>query len=72
LTRRKIESMHDLSHYDYVFNCTGVGAADLVDDRSIEPTSGHVLRVWAPWINQAVIVDLEDGNISGPSYVIPK
>ena len=70
LIRKKVESLHDVSGYDYIFNCTGCGAAGLVDDRSLEPVSGHVLRVSAPWLNQAMI--METGDDYNPIYLIPK
>ena len=71
MIRRKVESLRDLAaSYDLVVNCTGVGAAQLVGDRSVVPTSGHVLRVRAPWINSAMgAVVNEDGDFA---YIIPK
>ena len=71
MIRRKVESLRDLAaSYDLMVNCTGVGAAQLVGDRSVVPTSGHVLRVRAPWINSAMgAVVNEDGDFA---YIIPK
>jgi D-aspartate oxidase len=33
------------SNYDYVINCTGLGARDLCGDMNVYPIRGHVLRV---------------------------
>jgi hypothetical protein len=45
LMKKRVNSMSELSNYDYVINCCGAGAKHLVGDCNIEPTSGHVLRV---------------------------
>lgn len=70
MIRRKVESLHDLAaSYDFVVNCSGAGAAQLVGDRSVVPTSGHVLRVRAPWINSAMGAVVDNGDFA---YIIPK
>ena len=69
LIRQKVDSLHDLTtSYDLMVNCSGHGAAQLVGDRSVVPTSGHVLRVRAPWINSAMGVFDKDRF----AYIIPK
>ena len=46
LIQKKLRNLDELVHdgYDFVINCTGVGARFLVNDVNIRPISGHVLR----------------------------
>ena len=37
---------------DYIINCTGIGARDLVSDQNVFPISGHVLRYILSIISQ--------------------
>ena len=58
-----------LEGYNLVINCSGAyGARDLMNDETITPVSGHVLRVKAPWINASVGYADKDGD----TYIIPK
>ena len=43
--QKRLRNLDELIHeeYDFVINCTGVGARFLVDDTNIRPISGHVL-----------------------------
>ena len=43
--QKRLRNLDELIHeeYDFVINCTGVGARFLVDDANIRPISGHVL-----------------------------
>jgi hypothetical protein len=36
----------DLSKYDVVFNCLGLGAGKFCDDPLIKPARGHMIRVF--------------------------
>ena len=48
----KVNNLSELSSYDIVINCTGIGAAQLVDDPMLYPAAGHVVSVKAPWVTQ--------------------
>ena len=65
---KRVRDLEELSGYDYVFNCSGIGAASLFGDDTLEPVSGHVLRVRAPWVNTAMFLK-ESAQKS--AYVIP-
>ena len=43
--QKRLRNLDELIHeeYDFVINCTGVGARFLVNDTNIRPISGHVL-----------------------------
>ena len=47
-----VNSMSELTDYDIVINCTGLGARELANDTNVYPSKGHMLLVDAPWINQ--------------------
>ena len=63
---RKVDKISELSSYTVVVNCAGLGASQLVEDESVEPLRGQVMRVRAPWVKRMVLDDRDDGN-----YVIP-
>ena len=67
--KKRVTDPRELSGYDYVFNCSGIGASRLFGDDTLEPVSGHVLRVRAPWLNTAMFLK-EAAKKS--SYVIPR
>ena len=48
--QKRLRNLDELIHeeYDFVINCTGVGARFLVNDTNIRPISGHVLSKWSP------------------------
>ena len=50
IEQRKILSFDELSSYDIVINCTGLGSSDLLDDKMTFPIRGQVVKVEAPWI----------------------
>ena len=66
VAQRKIQKISELSSYNVVVNCTGLGSNRLVEDKSVQPLRGQVMRVVAPWLKRMVLDDEEDGN-----YVIP-
>jgi glycine/D-amino acid oxidase-like deaminating enzyme len=50
---RKIRSLDEIcgsGAFDAVVNCTGLGAMELLGDKTLRPVRGQVLRVRAPWI----------------------
>lgn len=62
----KVASFSDLLPYkfDFVVNCTGIGARFLCNDEELVPIRGQVMKVSAPWENQFFLVDND-------VYVIP-
>ena len=45
--QKRLRSLDELVHegFDFVINCTGVGARFFVNDTNIRPISGHVLSI---------------------------
>ncbi|KAK5640369.1 hypothetical protein RI129_011180 [Pyrocoelia pectoralis] len=54
---KKINDFEELSHYDLVVNCTGLGAPLLTGDTKMTPIRGTVSRVVAPWQFHSVMED---------------
>jgi D-amino-acid oxidase len=52
-----------------VVNCVGLGARDLVDDDSMEPIRGQIVRVRNPGIERFV---LDEQNPEGVTYIVPR
>ncbi|KAJ7374087.1 hypothetical protein OS493_009418 [Desmophyllum pertusum] len=51
IVKKTIDSLEELAGlYDVVVNCPGMRARELVNDVSMDPVRGQVLRVYAPWI----------------------
>ena len=44
IVNRKVESLSELSGFDVVVNCAGLGARDLVGDRELHPLRGQVVQ----------------------------
>jgi D-amino-acid oxidase len=65
--RKKIENFEELSNFDIVVNCTGLGSLDLTKDTKMHPIRGQIIRVNAPWAYTVFSDDSDDGN-----YIIPK
>ncbi|HET7271933.1 MAG TPA: FAD-dependent oxidoreductase [Rubrobacter sp.] len=66
--------VHTLSSLDdvdasVVVNCAGLGARDLVDDASMEPIRGQIVRVRNPGIGRFV---LDEENPDGVTYIVPR
>ena len=60
----KVKSLDELSGYDVIINCSGIGARELVGDENIIPVRGQVIKVAAPGVKNA--------KFSFPgTYVIP-
>lgn len=58
-------------------NCTGLGAASLagVDDRTVFPMRGQVVKLHAPWIKEGYtrqVGSLDGGEGGQRTYVIPR
>lgn len=67
--RRKIKHLDELSGYDAIVNCTGLGSRELVGDTQMYPIRGHVVRVKAPWVVHHIEGVVSDHN--RPAYIIP-
>lgn len=52
-----------------VVNCVGLGARDLVDDASMRPIRGQVVRVRNPGLRRFV---LDEENPEGVTYIVPR
>ena len=63
---QRINDLEELSDFDVVVNCSGLGANQLVGDETVQPLRGQVMRVWAPWLRICLLDDEDDGN-----YVLP-
>ena len=50
--QKKVKDISELSSYDIVVNCTGMGSVELVGDTSIYPVRGDAVIIKAPWIKQ--------------------
>jgi D-amino-acid oxidase len=66
--RRTLSSLHEVDA-DVVVNCVGLGARDLVDDVSMEPIRGQIVRVRNPGIGRFV---LDEDNPEGVTYIVPR
>ena len=55
--QKRLRNLDELIHeeYDFVINCTGVGARFLVNDTNIRPISGHVLSKWFIFITYSEV-----------------
>lgn len=52
-----------------VVNCSGLGARELVGDRSMRPIRGQVVRVRNPGLNRFL---LDEANPDGVTYIVPR
>ncbi|XP_050422325.1 D-aspartate oxidase-like [Adelges cooleyi] len=69
---RKIHSFDEIcDDFDFIFNCAGLEAARLCDDKELVPIRGQILRVKAPWVDKFyyddfdtyIIPSIEDGTV---------
>lgn len=68
MERRNIKMLHQLAEegYDLIINCSGLGARELVADKTMTSIRGQVYRVKAPWAMHCILVDDDACN-----YIIP-
>ena len=72
ITKRKIESFAELSTYDIIINCTGLGARELACDGSMEPARGQIVVVKATTPRQVNgIYHYKNLNLGKFVYIIP-
>ncbi|RJO70897.1 FAD-binding oxidoreductase [Nocardia panacis] len=67
-TVRELAEVVDLKP-DAVVNCTGLGARELVGDKSIRPIRGQIVRVANPGVTMSV---RDEGHPLGRAYVHPR
>lgn len=65
-TGRRLGSLADVGACDAIVNCSGLGARELVQDRSMFAIQGQVVRVQAP-VPRALLVETDP-----PTYAIPR
>ncbi|CAN9502334.1 unnamed protein product [Ophioblennius macclurei] len=63
--QRKVNSLHELSSFDIIVNCSGLGSRTLVGDNEVHPVRGQVFKVEAPWLKHFI----RDGD--GMTYIYP-
>lgn len=63
--RRRVASLDELSGFDLIVNCSGLGSKTLANDAAVYPVRGQVLKVHAPWIKHFT----RDGD--GKTYIYP-
>jgi len=66
--QKKVTSLAEVAaSCDVLVNCSGLGARFLAGDETVEPASGQVLRVKAPWVSHFHIQETKDDV----SYILP-
>ncbi|KAL6265480.1 hypothetical protein P5V15_002276 [Pogonomyrmex californicus] len=68
MEKRNIKMLHQLADegYDLIINCSGLGARELVADKTMIPIRGQVYRVKASWAKHCFLADDDACN-----YIIP-
>lgn len=64
---RRLRSLSEVHDADVVVNATGLGARELAPDHLVYPIQGQVVRVHAPQVQEALLVESDP-----PTYVIPR
>ena len=71
VVKRKVNSLSELSSFDIVINCSGLGASLLTHDPNIHSVKGHLVKVKAPWLKFFYHVPLV-GKDGKRTYIIPR
>ncbi len=66
IERRRINSFDELSNYDVVINCTGLGSRELTEDKTVYPVRGQIVTVSSQRVKECYEI-LEDPA----TYIIP-
>lgn len=69
VTQRPLRSLDEVGDADVVVNCAGLGARELVDDPSVYPVRGQVVRVSNPGLTMSV---RDEEHPGGRAYVHPR
>jgi D-amino-acid oxidase len=68
VVQRTLSSLDEIDARVLV-NCVGLGARDLVDDASMQPIRGQVVRVRNPGLKRFM---LDEENPEGVTYIVPR
>jgi D-amino-acid oxidase len=66
--RRTLSSLNEVDA-QVVVNCVGLGARDLVGDRTMQPIRGQVVRVRNPGLERFI---LDEDDPKGVTYIVPR
>ena len=69
IEKRKVVNLTELSGYDIIVTCVGLGAVSLLGDTSLMPVRGQGVLVRAPWVKQFMINYTDIDNIV---YILPR
>ena len=75
IERRRVASLDEaLAQSPLVVNCAGLGARELLGDRSLLPSRGQVVRIRATryWASLLDHVILDDSNPVEVTYIVPR
>ena len=71
IVQKKVASLSELSSYDVVINCTGVGAGVLASDPNVYPSKGVTICLEAPWVNHMYSTSIQKSK-SEMTYIYPR
>lgn len=70
IERREVSSVENVAREARaVVNCSGLGARELVGDKSMNPIRGQIVRVRNPGLTRFI---LDDDNPAGVTYIVPR
>lgn len=67
--QRKIENLTELSDYDIIINCAGLGCNKLLGDQSVVPVRGQAVQVRVPWLRHFVVDYRSKDHLT---YILPR
>lgn len=62
LVKKKVNRLDELTGYDIIINCTGLGSRELVNDLEVKPGKGQLVIARAPWITHFFINHVGGGD----------
>lgn len=69
LRQEEVTNLNELDHYQIVVNCTGLGAKYLVNDTTVFPIKGQIIRLTKPKDLSYSLVALHNNEIT---YIYPR
>jgi D-amino-acid oxidase len=69
LEEREVTSFEELTRFDLIVNCAGLGNRQLSNDNKIHPIRGQVIRIKKPEINEDIVHVNSD---TLPTYIVPR